>query len=141
MTHKLEHKFFIPYWQLDFAKYNFAKQSKIKGFRIGKIDSSLMTIIDIRYKDQIFNQLLEENLHKELYEINLKNPIESYSTVQIRDAKDNKAWEISLIIEVQDPITVSDNNQEVNCEKITKDDLAKSKTKRKVRKDTKKEEI
>jgi FKBP-type peptidyl-prolyl cis-trans isomerase (trigger factor) len=101
MSYKLEHKFFIPRWHLDFAKYNFAQKNKIKGFRSDKIDKNLMAIIDVRYKDHIFNYLIEESTKKELEEINSKNPIVSYSPGEVRSSENDEGWEVLLVVEVQ----------------------------------------
>lgn len=101
MSYQIEHKFFIHRFELDLAKYNFAYQNKIKGFRTGKIDRSLMAIIDIRYKDHIFDSMIEQSAIREIREINNKNPVISYTKGEVKAADNNEGWEVSISVEVQ----------------------------------------
>jgi FKBP-type peptidyl-prolyl cis-trans isomerase (trigger factor) len=123
MSHKIEHKFFIPRWQLDLAKYQFAHTNKIKGFRPGKIDKGVMAIIDIRYKDQIFNQMVEECLKHELVRINSSNPVESYVRSDIKGSDDKEGWDVTVILDLKNPPQeTSSSEDERNFEESKQED-------------------
>lgn len=126
MSYKIEHKFFIHRWELDLAKYNFAYQNKIKGFRAGKIDRSLMAIIDIRYKDHIFDSMIEQSAIREVREINNKNPVISYTKGEVKASDNNEGWDVNIIVEVQntpDQINTQESKKENDDSQIQEQEI------------------
>lgn len=111
MSYKIEHSFFIPQWHFDLAKYHFAHRAKIKGFRQGVVDKNLLTIIDIRYKDFVFNETIEESIKGELNKINSKNFVISHSRGELKESDKHDGWYINLIVELQNPPL---ENEEIN---------------------------